>query len=84
MYGNAQGVELDYQESLNWYLMAAKQDFPSALSNLGFMYDHGKGVPVDSQRAVSYYSRAANKGDENAKRNLELIEARLAKQASNH
>jgi hypothetical protein len=68
----------------NWYLQAAAQDDAVALSNLGFMYDHGQGVPADSQKALNYYSKAAKKGDENAKRNRELIEARIAKQHSNH
>jgi TPR repeat protein len=48
------------------------------------MFDHGQGVPADSQKALTYYTKAAKKGDENAKRNREMIEARIAKQQSNH
>jgi TPR repeat protein len=55
-----------------------------ALSILGFMFDHGQGVPADSQKALMYYSKAAKKGDENAKKNRDIIEARIAKQQSNH
>jgi TPR repeat protein len=44
------------------------------------MYDHGQGVPMDSNKALSYYNKAAKKGDENAKKNRDMIEARLAKQ----
>jgi TPR repeat protein len=47
------------------------------------MFDHGQGVPADSQKALTYYTKAAKKGDENAKRNRELIEARIAKQQLN-
>jgi TPR repeat protein len=83
MYGNAHGVALNFHESMHWYLMAAEQDFAVALSTLGFMFDHGQGVPADSQKALTYYTKAAKKGDENAKRNRELIEARIAKQQLN-
>jgi hypothetical protein len=83
MYGNAHGVALNFHESMHWYLMAAEQDFAVALSTLGFMFDHGQGVPAESQKALTYYTKAAKKGDENAKRNRELIEARIAKQQSN-
>lgn len=82
MCGNAHGVALNFHESLHWYHKAAEQDFTIALSNLGFMYDHRQGFPADSQKALTYYSKAAKKGDENAKRNRELIEARIAKQQS--
>jgi len=84
MHGNALGVELNFPESLRWFLMAAEQEYPAALSNLGFMFEHGKGVPVDSQKALSYYSKAAKKGDINARKNRDIIEARIAKQQSNH
>jgi TPR repeat protein len=63
--------------------MAAEQDFPAALSNLGFMHDHGQGVPMDEQKALAYYNKAARKGDEYAKKNRDIIEARIAKQQSN-
>ena len=82
MYGNAHGVPLNFAESLRWYLLAAAQEFPAALSNLGFMYDHGQGVPMDSHKALNYYNRAARKGDENAKKNRDIIETRIAKQQS--
>jgi TPR repeat protein len=82
MYGNAHGVPLNFPESLRWYLLAAEQEFPAALSNLGFMYDHGQGVPMDSQKALNYYHKAARKGDENAKKNRDIIETRIAKQQS--
>ena len=83
MYGNAHGVELNFPESLRWYLMAVEQEYPAALSNLGFMFDHGQGVPMDSQKALMYYSKAAKKGDINARKNRDIIEARIAKQQSN-
>jgi len=65
------------------YLMAAEQEYPAALSNLGFMFDHGQGVQMDSQKALMYYSKAAKKGDVNARKNRNIIEARIAKQQSN-
>jgi TPR repeat protein len=48
------------------------------------MFDHGQGVPMDSQKALMYYSKAAKKGDVNARKNRDIIEARIAKQQSNH
>jgi TPR repeat protein len=39
---------------------------------------------MDSQKALMYYSKAAKKGDINARKNRDIIEARIAKQQSNH
>jgi len=47
------------------------------------MFDHGQGVQMDSQKALMYYSKAAKKGDVNARKNRNIIEARIAKQQSN-
>jgi TPR repeat protein len=47
------------------------------------MHEHGQGVPMDSQKALTYYRKAAKKGDVNARKNRDIIEARIAKQQSN-
>jgi TPR repeat protein len=80
MYGNGEGVPRDYAQALHWYLLAAEQDHSAALTTLGFMYDHGQGVNADDAKSLMYYSKAAKKGDENAIKNRDMLEARIAKQ----
>jgi len=46
------------------------------------MYDHGQGVNADDAKALMYYNKASKKGDENATKNRDIIEARMARQQS--
>ena len=46
----------------------------TAQFNLGKMYGEGLGVRPDHSKAIKYYTLAANQGDEEAKRNLEVLQ----------
>ena len=37
MYDNGKGVPQDYQEAVNWYRLAAEQDYSSAQHNIAYM-----------------------------------------------
>lgn len=50
--------------------MAAEQNYPKALNNLGVLHYQGKGVPQDYQLAVEYFEAAAEEGNANAFNNL--------------
>ena len=70
MFQEGRGVESDDEKAVHWYRLSAKQDYASALNNLGWMYQHGRGVPKDYAQAVKWYRQAAKKGDEVAQNNL--------------
>ena len=56
-------VELDYEESLKWYLKSVANGNTSAMVNLGHLYEYGIGVEQDSTKAFEYNLMAANSGD---------------------
>ena len=64
------GVEKDYQKALHYYDLAAQQDDPWAINNIGFMYAQGKGVDENPQEALRWYKRAAKFGHFEAQYNL--------------
>ncbi|MDP2083901.1 MAG: caspase family protein [Gemmobacter sp.] len=54
------GVPQDVPRAIALYLAAAKQEFPDALNDLGFMhFQGGMGVPQDQAKALDYFERAA-------------------------
>jgi len=63
---NGNGMARDPVSAAEWYSMAASQDYPAALNNLGIMYRNGNGVPKDEKRAVELISKAAALGDPEA------------------
>jgi hypothetical protein len=48
-----------YDLAAEWFEKAAAQNYPRALSNLGFLYEKGLGRPVDPGRALELYSRVS-------------------------
>jgi len=72
MYHEGQGVEVDYNIALEWYLKAAEQGYAMAQNSVGVMYHLGEGVvEEDVQKAVLWYSKAAAQGNMVAQQNLE-------------
>lgn len=72
LYG-ANGVEADYVKSAKYYEMAAAQNNPIALNNLGSLYFNGIGVEKDIAHALSLFEQATDLGNENAAINLAFI-----------
>jgi len=55
------GVDQDVKRALSLYEMAAEQDYPDALNDLGFIhFQGGLGIARDSQKALGYFERAAD------------------------
>ena len=73
LYDNGLGVASDEAEAFRWYSMAADQNFPLAMRNLGTMYATGHGVPYSLQQAQLWLGRAAGAGDRIAGRRLEAL-----------
>lgn len=72
LYGT-NGVKADYKKSVEYYEMAAAQNNPIALNNLGSLYFNGIGVNKDVKKALALFENAASLDNENAAINLAFI-----------
>lgn len=66
MYGNGDGVGLDYAQARAWFEKAAAQGHENALITLAWMYANGTGVDADEDRARDLYLAAARRGSAKA------------------
>lgn len=72
------GVAQDEAQALAWYRRAARQDFPDALMQLGFLYAIGRGAVVqDPARAWAWFARAASLGVEGAAEHRDRVRRTL-------
>jgi TPR repeat protein len=62
LYANGWGVDLNDEEALKWYGLAADQGHAEAAYNLGVMCANGWGVPQSDEEAFKWYSLAAERG----------------------
>ncbi|BAK76487.1 Sel1 domain-containing protein [Pseudogulbenkiania sp. NH8B] len=62
--------DVDPVEARNHFELAAMEDHPTALINLGAMYDKGMGGPANPQAAFDYTRRAAEAGYPEGQYNL--------------
>jgi len=66
IYYYGEGVPLDYQEALKWFLKSARQGNIGAQFLLGVMYFNGNGTAVDHSEAVKWYLKSAEQGHSDA------------------
>lgn len=66
LYGNADGVPLDRDKAMNYFMAAAKQGHESAVITIAWMYATGSGVDQNDQKARELYLMAANHGSAKA------------------
>ena len=66
MYGNGDGVGLDYEQARAWFEKAIAQGHENATITLAWMYANGTGVGVNEERARELYLQAAGKGSAKA------------------
>lgn len=66
MFGNGDGVALDYAQAESWFGKAAAQGHENALITLAWMCANGTGVDVDEERARELYLEAARRGSAKA------------------
>lgn len=59
MHHRGRGVAANGAEAARWYAMAANQNYPPALTNLGILYRDGEGVAADSKQAADLLRRAS-------------------------
>ncbi len=72
LYGE-NGVEKDFSKAFHYYEMAAAQNDPVALNNLGSLYFNGIGTEVNYRKAAELFLKAANQGSDDAAVNLAFI-----------
>ena len=72
LYGQ-DGVKTDYKKAFHYYELAANQNNPIALNNLGSLYFNGIGTQVNYQKAAELFYRAAQQGIDDAAVNLAFI-----------
>lgn len=72
LYGT-NGVKQDFDKAFDFYQMAAEQNDPIALNNLGSLYFNGIGTEADAKKAIEMFSKAAELGNDNAATNLAFI-----------
>lgn len=72
LYGN-NGVEQDFEKAFEYYDMAAKQNNPIALNNVGSLYFNGIGTKKNRAEAIRYFNESAKLGNDNAATNLAFI-----------
>lgn len=72
LYGT-NGVKQDFAQAFKYYQMAADQNNPIALNNLGSLYFNGIGTDVNMPKALEYFTKAAELGNDNAATNLAFI-----------
>jgi hypothetical protein len=72
LYGT-NGVEQNFENSFKYYAMAADQNDPIALNNLGSLYFNGIGTKQNHGKALELFSKSADLGNDNAATNLAFI-----------
>ncbi|MBR1600311.1 MAG: sel1 repeat family protein [Alphaproteobacteria bacterium] len=72
LYGT-NGVSPDFAKSFKYYEMAAKQNDPIALNNLGSLYFSGIGTKKNNNLALLCFTKASDLGNDNASLNLAFI-----------
>lgn len=75
MYSFGRGVEKDYNQALEWFRMAAEQDFDEAQYAIGRLYVFGQGVKRDYGEAVKWYQKAAEQDYAQAQYGLGMMYA---------
>ncbi len=79
LHEKGEGVKMDLELSLNYYLESANRGFPTAQYNVGEIYAEGRGVKVDKVVALKWFILAGVKGDQDAQNYYEKIFSSLTK-----
>ena len=67
-YGTGTGIQQDDKEAMKWYKKAAKQDYASAIRNVGLYYMNGGGaIEKDEKEGIKWIKKAIEKGNIHSK-----------------
>ena len=67
------GVAKNEDEGIRWYRKAAQRGYPSAQSQLGFIYKNSAPPKRNMKEAAKWLTEAAKQGDAHAQANLALM-----------
>ena len=73
MYYVGKEIPQNYEKAAKWYIKAAEQGNVAAQITVGKMYYLGNGVPKDYVQTHMWFNLAAVGGDEQAKKNRDLV-----------
>jgi TPR repeat protein len=62
LYANGFGVDMNDDQALKWYGLAADQGHAEAQCNLAVMHANGWGVPQSNEEALKWYTLSAEQG----------------------
>lgn len=62
LYQNGFGVDMDDDQALKYYGLAAAKGHSMAQYNLGVMHENGWGVSMDEDESIKWYQLAADQG----------------------
>ena len=79
MYHNGRGVEQSYERAFEYYEQAADLGHADAQFALGLLYATGQGVTKDELKAKEWWTASAAQGDEQAIKNLQILEKEIKK-----
>lgn len=74
-----QGVVQNFQQAMQWYTIAARQNIAPAQLNLAMMYIRGEGVAPNAQQARYWLEKAAKLGDNRASYTLAMLDEKERK-----
>ena len=78
-YATGDGVALNEQEAVRWFIKAAERGNVLAQSKLGSIYYSGRGVPQDPNRAYFWMVVARLNGDDASRTLAPFVRARLTR-----
>ena len=55
MYGSGTGTEVNYTDSMAWFVKAANHGDSQAMTNIGLLYYRGLGQTQDYRQALSWF-----------------------------
>jgi TPR repeat protein len=74
LYDEGRAVQADLYAALRWYERAARQGYPDAMMQLGFLYATGRGEIVQNAvLAWAWFARAAAQGAAQAAQNRDRV-----------
>ena len=78
-YQKGLGIQQNFQQAIQWYTTAAKQDIAPAQLNLAMMYIRGEGVQPNAGQARYWLEKAAKLGDNRASYTLAMLDEKEKK-----
>ena len=67
----------DWKQAAAWFFKSAEQGYTMAQNRLGQMYENAQGVEVSLVQADKWYIIAAQAGNEQARKNRKIVEAKM-------